>query len=59
MKRAVGGKGKGRTEYDDCHIDRAKNTELVRLLEEAVFALWINDEQMIIIISAKPGGKQK
>jgi hypothetical protein len=26
-------------EYDDGHIDRAKNTELVRLLEEVVLAL--------------------
>lgn len=52
------GEGKGRTEYDDGYIDRAKNTKLVRLLEEAVLALWINDKEKIII-SAKPGGKQK
>jgi hypothetical protein len=47
--------GKGRTKYDDGHIDRAEHTELVCLLEETVLALWINDEQIIIIISAKPG----
>lgn len=52
------GEGKGRTEYDDGYIDRAKNTKLVRLLEEAVLALWINDKEKIII-SAKPEGKQK
>lgn len=41
----MGREGNGRTEYDDRHVDRTEDTELVCLLEEAVLALWINDRE--------------